>query len=93
VQNPDSPGWNWGAKYGDEESEKGIWANSLLTATASAAGTIDIRIYMELGSGGWTSKQTPNCAFDDITVTLVPEPGAMVAVLAGIAVLAFRRRS
>jgi hypothetical protein len=94
VQNPDSPGWIWGPTYGDDAGEKGVWANSVLTTTASAAGTIDIRIYTTLGLGGWTTKSTPNVAFDDITVTLVPEPAGMIVVLAGIAAMAslLRRR-
>lgn len=92
LKNPETGITTWGSAYGDDESEKGVWANSVVQSTASSVGEITIRINMVLGEGGWTAKSTPNAVFDDVTVTLVPEPSSLLVVLGGIAGLVVRRR-
>jgi len=92
LRNPGTGVTTWGPTYGDEESEKGVGANSVVQTAASDAGEITIRIYVSLGDGGWTAKSTPNAVFDDVTVTLVPEPSGLLVLLAGIAGTALVRR-
>jgi hypothetical protein len=59
------------------------WAEKSVQATSSATGTIDIMAWLATGTVTGTAQQ-PLSAFDDVTITLIPEPGSMIALLSGL---------
>lgn len=92
LQDPTTTVTTWGDNYGDAEAEKGVWANAVMTQVADGDGEIKIRINMALGAGGWTAKSTPMAAFDDVTVTLLPEPATLLFLVLGSVVMLKKRR-
>ena len=76
---------------GDDVAERGIWIQSAVTAAADVNGQLKIRIYGAMGSGQW-AKSTPHAMFDDVTLTLVPEPATAALALFGLCGLMLRRR-
>jgi len=92
LKNPTTGDTVWGDAIGDLAEERGVWTNTALTQAADDNGEIMVRIVMDLGQGGWTAKSTPNACFDDVTVTLVPEPCTLIALLGGSAGIALVRR-
>ncbi len=91
LQNPTTSASVWGDTIGDDVPERGIWVHSAVTQTADVNGELKVRIYGALGGGSW-SKNTPNAMFDDVTLTLVPEPASLVLLGFGCLFLARRRR-
>lgn len=91
AKNADNSGYTWSDHhYGNDFTQYTV------RTTANAAGQLDIRIYADLQDGDvWADSGKTSCIlFDDVELTMVPEPSSFLALLSGLPLLgaAIRRR-
>lgn len=90
AKNADDAAYTWSDYHYDS-----VFTQYTVRTTANAAGQLDVRIFADLQDGDiWAHNPTPAIMFDDVELTLVPEPSGLLVLLSGLPVLgaAVRRR-